>query len=167
MILIGLGANLPDATGRPARETLVAALDTIARHPDMRLIARSRLWESAPVPMSDQPWFVNAVASVTTDLAPAALLARLHAIEAAFGRVRVVRWEARVLDLDLLAWDDLVQGRDQMHELVLPHPRLAERAFVLHPLSDIAPDWRHPVTGEALETMIARLDPDQICRPVG
>lgn len=166
MILVALGANLPDEHGREARETLRAALDTLAAQPDIRLAAASRLWESAPVPMSDQPWFVNAVAAVETALPPRALLDRLHGIEAAFGRVRRIRWEARVLDLDLIAYDDLVCGDDQASGLVLPHPRLAERAFVLRPLSDIAPDWHHPATGEGLATMLARLDPDQICRPI-
>ncbi|WP_338016753.1 2-amino-4-hydroxy-6-hydroxymethyldihydropteridine diphosphokinase [Oleomonas cavernae] len=132
----------------------------------MHLVATSRLWESAPVPVSDQPWFVNAVARVETSLSPQALLERLHAIEAGFGRVRRIRWEARVLDLDLLAYGDLACGGEQLAGLTLPHPRIAERAFVLRPLSDIAPAWRHPVTGEDLATMVARLDATQVCRPV-
>jgi 2-amino-4-hydroxy-6-hydroxymethyldihydropteridine diphosphokinase len=166
MILIGLGANLPDAQGRCPRETVTAAIAALAADPELHLVTTSRLWESAPVPVSDQPWFVNAVARVETGLSPRALLERLHAIETGFGRVRRIRWEARVLDLDLLAYDDLVCGGDQLAGLTLPHPRIAERAFVLRPLSDIAPAWHHPLTGEGLTTMVARLDTTQICRPV-
>lgn len=166
MIVIGLGANLPDAEGRPAAGTLRAAISILRDAAYLRFIAVSRLWETAPVPVSDQPWYVNAVVAATSTLAPADILARLHEIEAAFGRVRVRRWEARVLDLDLLDADGLVTGADQMRGLVLPHPRMAERAFVLHPLAEVAPGWRHPVSGESIATLIARLDPGQICRPL-
>jgi 2-amino-4-hydroxy-6-hydroxymethyldihydropteridine diphosphokinase len=86
---------------------------------------------------------------------PAALLALLHRIEASFGRSRAVRNEARVLDLDLLAWNDRVSATDPL----LPHPRLHERAFVLLPLRDVAPAWRHPVSGKSVTDMIADLPP--------
>lgn len=126
----------------------------------------SRLWRTAPIPISDQPWYVNAVVSGHSDLAPYGILEQFHQIESRFGRTRTLRWEARVLDLDLLAVDGVVTGRDQLQELVLPHPRIAERAFVLHPLAEVAPGWRHPVTGEAVADMIARLDPSQVCLPM-
>lgn len=166
MIVIGLGANLPDSAGRPAAETLRAAISVLRGATYLKFLAVSRLWETAPVPVSDQPWYVNAVAVATSTLAPAEILDRLHGIEAAFGRVRVRRWEARVLDLDLLDADGLVTGADQMQGLVLPHPRMAERAFVLRPLAEVAPDWRHPVSGEPIAALIDRLDPGQICRPL-
>ena len=107
--------------------------------------ARSRWYRSAPVPPSDQPWFVNAVASLETGLSPAELLAKLHEIEAAFGRTRLGRNEARVLDLDLLAYHGRVSAPGESP--VLPHPRLAERAFVVLPLAELAPGWQHPVSG--------------------
>ena len=113
------------------------------------------------MPASDQPRYVNAVALVETRLEPAALLAALHRIEAGFGRIRKKRWEARILDLDLLAYGSLLQtGQNQTSGPILPHPRLHERAFVLLPLAEIAPEWRHPGTGAALSDMIEALDPE-------
>jgi 2-amino-4-hydroxy-6-hydroxymethyldihydropteridine diphosphokinase len=158
MIFIALGANLPSARFGPPRATLEAALAALG---DMGLdvVRRSRWYESTAVPPSDQPNFVNGVAAVETELGPEDVLARLHAVEAEFGRERRVRWEARVVDLDLIAYDDLVKGRaaTQMKELVLPHPRMQERLFVLKPLAEIAPEWRHPVLGKTAAEMMAGL----------
>lgn len=165
-ILIGIGANLSDALGRSPRETVRVAIETLRTCPDWAVTASSGLWETAPVPVSDQPWYVNAVVAAETALPPEAVLEGLHAIEARFGRTRTLRWEARVLDLDLLAYGALVRGGDQMQGLVVPHPRMAERAFVLRPLAEVAPGWRHPVTGMAVSSLIAAVDPDQACRPI-
>jgi 2-amino-4-hydroxy-6-hydroxymethyldihydropteridine diphosphokinase len=159
VVLIGLGANLPSGHGSP-QETLERALEALAG-PDVTVCAVSPWYESAPVPASDQPWFVNAVALLKTDLEPEALLARLHKIEQAFGRVRRERWEARVLDLDLLDYRGQVRAGTAP---ILPHPRLAERAFVLLPLADLVPEWRHPVTGELVRDLIAKLPPGQEIR---
>jgi 2-amino-4-hydroxy-6-hydroxymethyldihydropteridine diphosphokinase len=164
MILIGLGANLEGPRGGP-RRTLEAALDALEA-PDLKVVARSRFWSSAAWPPSDQPPFVNAVARVETRLPPAALLARLHEIEAAFGRVRGVRWAARTLDIDLLAYDDAVAVPAAEGDLAVPHPRLQDRAFVLLPLADVAPDWRHPADGRSLAALIAALPADQMAEPL-
>ncbi|HUK60548.1 MAG TPA: 2-amino-4-hydroxy-6-hydroxymethyldihydropteridine diphosphokinase [Stellaceae bacterium] len=143
MILIALGANLPSRAGPPAA-TLAAALAELETE-GVRVEKVSRLYRTAPVPASDQPDYINAVAIVTTALDPKALLLLLHRIEARFGRVRGARNAARTLDLDLLDYDGSVaDGRDGP---VLPHLRLHERAFVLVPLAETAPDWRHPVLG--------------------
>ncbi|MCM0019537.1 MAG: 2-amino-4-hydroxy-6-hydroxymethyldihydropteridine diphosphokinase [Tagaea sp.] len=161
MILIGLGANLPGAFGAPA-EAIEAALAALDRAP-CRLVARSRLYESPPWPQpSDQPWYVNAVARIETALAPEALLDRLHAIEREFGRERGARNAARTLDLDLLDFDGIARAGAP----TLPHPRLTERAFVLRPLRDVAPDWRHPADGRTLPQLLAALPPDTVCRPL-
>lgn len=161
MILIALGANLPSLTyGRPL-STLAAALELLDEH-RVRVIRRSRWYETAPVPMSDQPWYVNGVAEVTSDLLPAALLLALHAVERRLGRMREAVNAARVIDLDLLDYG----GRIETDWPVLPHPRLHERAFVLRPLRDIAPDWRHPVSGLGVDAMLARLGPEQLTRPL-
>lgn len=128
----------------------------------LRIVGRSRWYESAPVPMSDQPWYVNGVVEIDTDLDPASLLALLHEIEAAFGRTRSVRNEARPLDLDLLAYGDRVLTEEPAP--LIPHPRLHERAFVLLPLAELAPDWRHPALGEGIQALIGRLPRDQITR---
>ncbi|HVI50297.1 MAG TPA: 2-amino-4-hydroxy-6-hydroxymethyldihydropteridine diphosphokinase [Candidatus Sulfotelmatobacter sp.] len=161
LILIGLGANLPSRFGDP-RQTLQAALKRL-QDLGLEVTARSRYWLTAPVPVSDQPWFHNAVCAVKTGLPPDELLALLHKVEAEFGRVRTVVNAPRVLDLDLLAYGDEVVEAER--GLVIPHPRLAERAFVLFPIRDVAPDWLHPVTGEGLEAMIARIPADQHARP--
>ena len=155
MILIGLGANLPSVAGPPAA-TLAAALAALEAA-GVRVERRSAWYRSAPVPAAGQPWYVNGVVAVATSLGPAELLALLHRIEARFGRVRRRQNEPRVLDLDLLDFDGLVRQEPP----VLPHPRLQERRFVLLPLADIAPAWRHPVSGAALAELIAGLDPEQ------
>ena len=162
-ILIGLGANLPSPEHGPPVVTLEAALAALASR-GLRIRARSRWWESAPVPVSDQPWYVNGVIEVETGLAPEALLALLHEVEAGFGRLRSVPNAPRILDLDLLAYGSLV--REGPAPPLLPHPRMAERAFVLHPLAEIRPGWRHPATGLGLPQLIARLSSDQIVRPL-
>jgi len=128
------------------------------------VVARSRWYRSAPVPASPQPWFVNGVAAVATGLGPVPLLALMHRIEARFGRVRAAANAARTLDLDLLDYDGMVRGAGEAP--ILPHPRLHERAFVLLPLAELAPDWRHPVTGAAIAGLIAALPADQPTRPL-
>jgi 2-amino-4-hydroxy-6-hydroxymethyldihydropteridine diphosphokinase len=162
-ILIGLGANLPSHRFGPPRATLEAALESLERH-GVAIRRRSRWYESMPVPASDQPWFVNGVALVDTTLDPAGLLATLHEVEQAFGRERRERNEARVVDLDLL-----VYGRRVNHgptPPLLPHPRLTERAFVLRPLAELVPDWRHPASDRPIQALIADLPPEQVARPL-
>jgi 2-amino-4-hydroxy-6-hydroxymethyldihydropteridine diphosphokinase len=162
MIFVGIGSNLPSPAG-PPRATAEAAVEALAKA-GLRVKRRSRWYETAPVPPSDQPWFVNGVVEIETDLPPAALLAVLHGIEAAFGRTRTVPNAARSLDLDLLDYDGWVgSGEDGVE---IPHPRLHERAFVLLPLQELAPAWRHPRTGRAIAALIAALPPDGEVRPL-
>ena len=164
LILIGLGSNLPGPDGSPSRETLTAALEELPRH-GVRVLRRSRWYRSAPVPKSDQPWFVNGVAVVDFDGQPEELLAILQSLEAQFGRSRRQKNEARPIDLDLLAFGDTVRGLGSLSPsgqiLNLPHPELHKRAFVLLPLADVAADWRHPVSHDRVELLIARLPPNQ------
>jgi 2-amino-4-hydroxy-6-hydroxymethyldihydropteridine diphosphokinase len=157
MILLGLGANLPSATHGQPEATLAAALAALAAE-GVTVDRLSPWYRSAPVPAGDQPWYVNGVAVVATLLAPAELLELLHRVERRFGRVRRDRNEPRVLDLDLLDYDGLVQDSGQA---VLPHPRLHERAFVLLPLRDVAPHWRHPLLGRTVDELAAALPPGQ------
>jgi len=160
MIFLGLGSNLESPEfGAPA-EVLIAAMELLARA-GPRVVERSPLYRSAPIPASDQPWFVNGVARIETALAPHALLALLHRIEARMGRRRGVRGAARIIDLDLLAHGGRIIPGCSQNGWVLPHPRLAERAFVLAPLSDLAPLWRHPVSGKEAGNMLADLPAGQ------
>ena len=162
-LFIGLGANLtPDGYASP-REGCIAAVSALADE-GVHLSALSRWYESAPVPMSDQPWYLNAVAEAATELDAASTLAALHHIERRFGRVRIERNAARVLDLDLLDFAGMVVGYSN---LALPHPRLHERAFVLLPLGELCPDWVHPVSGIAIQDLIALIPADQQIRLAG
>jgi 2-amino-4-hydroxy-6-hydroxymethyldihydropteridine diphosphokinase len=159
-IYIGLGANLPHPTYGPPADTLRAALaDLASRGVEVRGL--SPWYRTAPVPVSDQPWYVNAVAEIVTNLPPDALLATLHAVEEVFGRVRSVPNAARRIDLDLLDFrGEIAPGGPG--KATLPHPRIADRAFVLRPLADLAPGWRHPVSGTAVEALVAALPAGQI-----
>lgn len=166
-IYIALGANLPSRHGSP-RETLEAAVKTIAAS-GIGIRRVSRWYESAPVPRAaDQPWYVNGVVAVATHLDPATLLAELQRIERDFGRVRSVPNAPRSLDLDIVAYGDRVVTTGAP---LLPHPRMESRAFVLLPLQDVAPDWRHPQSGLSVAALIAGLgrldDPEgQEIRPL-
>lgn len=158
MILIAMGANLPGRFGSP-REMLEAALQ---RLPAMGIfpLACSPWYETAPVPKSDQPNYVNGVAAVDSIHDAEGTLAALHALEADFGRVRTLVNASRAIDLDLIDF----HGEIRDAAPVLPHPRAHERAFVLAPLKDVAPDWIHPVLRIDVTTLLAGLPPGGIER---
>lgn len=159
MIIIALGANLPSREGAH-RETLRRTLPFLEAE-GLHVVRRSSLWLTEPVPRSNHPWYANQVIIVTTKLSPDAVLAALMRVEAHFERKRSIRDAPRTLDLDLIAYDKIVI--DTGH-LTLPHPRMHQRAFVLAPLSEIAPNFIHPVSGETVEYMLAQSDRTGICR---
>jgi 2-amino-4-hydroxy-6-hydroxymethyldihydropteridine diphosphokinase len=151
MILIALGANIHSRAGSPA-QTLHAAIAEFQRA-GVGVRSVSSFYETPAWPEPSEPAFVNAVASVDTTFAPLSLLEFLQGIEAEFGRRRTIRNAPRTLDLDIVDYD----GRVEVGPPTLPHPRMAARGFVLIPLRDIAPDWRHPVSGRSVVELIAAL----------
>jgi 2-amino-4-hydroxy-6-hydroxymethyldihydropteridine diphosphokinase len=157
MIYVALGANMPSPVGPPA-VTLRRALEAMPKH-GIRVVAVSRFYETPAWPDPSQPPYVNAVASVETKLLPGELMRTLLVIEKAFGRVRKTKWEARSLDLDLIDYGGLVS--DAPH-LMLPHPWMHERGFVLRPLADVAPGWRHPDTGQDIGTLLKTIGDDGV-----
>ena len=155
MILIALGGNLPHRSGQPA-DTLKRALGELERQ-GVEIREVSAFYETPAWPDPADPAFINAVASVRTSLQPVELLMLLHGVETDFGRLRSAANAARTLDLDLLDYDGRVMAEPG---LTLPHPRITARSFVLVPLRDVAPRWRHPVTGQGLAELLAAL-PDR------
>jgi len=161
LILICVGANLPSPRHGPPRATCGAALATLAEA-ELSIAQRSQWYKSAPVPVSEQPWFINAVVRVQTTLDPTSLLGLLLKTEESFGRRRGELNAPRILDLDLLAYEEMVTDREQpnsggMGAPDVPHPRMHERPFVLLPLRDVAPCWCHPVSGMGVEELIQAL----------
>jgi 2-amino-4-hydroxy-6-hydroxymethyldihydropteridine diphosphokinase len=157
MILIGIGGNLESPEYGSPRKTLGAALAALETD-GISILARSSWYRSEPIPRSSQPWFVNAIVSIATALGPKKLLAALQSIETRFGRVRSEPNAARVLDLDLIDYQGKVM---RTPSLVLPHPRLHQRRFVLAPVVEIAPGWRHPLSGLTAEQLLGQLSDEQ------
>ena len=164
-IFIGAGANLSHPIHGAPRPTLEAAFAELGRR-GVSVVRVSPWYRTAPVPASDQPWYVNAVAEVVTKLAPDRLLAVLHEVEQAFGRVRTVANAARMIDLDLLDFRGKTAAGGP-GQAILPHPRMTARAFVLRPLADLAPAWRHPSQRHADPGPLAALpaEPERIGQP--
>jgi 2-amino-4-hydroxy-6-hydroxymethyldihydropteridine diphosphokinase len=151
---IALGTNLGDRSAN-----LRAALAALP--PDVRVLAESHVYETPPWGYTDQPAFLNMAVRVDTDLEPEALLGYLKQLEAQLGREPTFRNGPRRIDLDILFYDDLVLDESS---LSIPHPRLHERAFVLVPLADLAPDLRHPVLGQTVRELLKGLDRTDIQR---
>lgn len=166
--LIALGSNLGSTSGNPL-DTLESAFSELVSR-GATVVQQSRYYATPCFPAGAGPDYVNACARVNLEGNPDELLRIMHEIEADFDRARVQRWGSRTLDLDLIAMADVVLPDSETHnrwlslpleeqmtaspdQLILPHPRLQDRAFVLVPLADVAPDWRHPVLGKTVLEM--------------
>jgi len=148
---IGLGANLGEPVAQVRR-----ALAGVAELDEVEVLQVSRLYRNPPLGPKEQPWYINAVAQVRTRLTAEELLRALRRLETALGRVRGERWGPRIIDLDLLLYDGEVVNTA---ELVLPHPEMHRRAFVLAPLAEIAPEAWHPELKKSALQLLAELDP--------
>jgi 2-amino-4-hydroxy-6-hydroxymethyldihydropteridine diphosphokinase len=146
---IGIGSNLND----PVHQCNLA-LRALTADPESRVAEVSPFYRTEPVGKKDQNWFVNAAAALETSRSPRGLLLFLQSLERAMGRERKEKWGPRTIDLDLLFYEDRVLREG---DLVIPHPRLHERRFVLVPLNDIAPGWRHPVLEKTIAEILAEL----------
>ena len=161
-VVVAVGANLPRGEQRP-QDIARAAVDALAQHADVTVVAVSGLFDTEPVGGPEQPTYVNAVVTARTSLSPTSLLRELHGIEASFDRRREVRWGARTLDLDLVQYGDPASGSDVTSDrprLTLPHPRAHERAFVLVPWLEADPSavLRHEARAVPVADLVAALD---------
>lgn len=148
IVYLGLGSNIGD------REALLqSALDAL-KGPGLRLRRVSSLYETEPVGLRDQRWFLNLAAEFETDLFPRQLLHRIHRIERQLGRRRIVVNGPRTIDIDILLYGNAVVNTE---ELEIPHPRYRERRFTLAPLAELQPDLRDPVTGKSVKDLLAAL----------
>jgi 2-amino-4-hydroxy-6-hydroxymethyldihydropteridine diphosphokinase len=159
MILISIGANLPGLEGGAPNETCQAAIPYLLEIPGLTFVALSRWYRTVSMPRADFPDYCNGVVRFHGDADAAELLERLHGIEAVFGRERFELNGPRTLDLDIVDLNGIIREGPSP---ILPHPRTHERAFVLRPLLDVAPGWRHPILRQSVATLLADLPPQGI-----
>jgi 2-amino-4-hydroxy-6-hydroxymethyldihydropteridine diphosphokinase len=157
LIYLGLGSNIGDREAN-----LAAALERLEA-PDLRILRKSPVYETEPVDFTSQRWFLNMVVEAETELFPVQLLQRVGRIERALGRTRSVPKGPRIIDIDILLFGRTVV---RAATLEIPHPRIAERRFVLAPLADLAPDLRHPVTHQTIRQMLEAA-PGETVRQLG
>jgi 2-amino-4-hydroxy-6-hydroxymethyldihydropteridine diphosphokinase len=156
---VALGANLHGADGAPPRLMCERAILALRQIPGLRVSARSRWFSTAPIPAGPQPRYINGIVRLHGNIAPIDLLAALHRLEHAAGRVRGAPNAARPLDLDIIDMAGLVQDAP---DPILPHPRAHLRAFVLLPLRDLFPTWRHPRLGTSIVDLLQGLPTQDI-----
>jgi 2-amino-4-hydroxy-6-hydroxymethyldihydropteridine diphosphokinase len=158
VILVALGANLPGPGGAPI-ETCRAAAAQVCQIPGLTFVAASSWYRTQSIPRADQPDYCNGILRLQGEVDPAWLLTQLHEIEDRYGRQRSVPNAARTLDLDIIDMNGIVRAEP---DPVLPHPRAHLRAFVLRPILDVSPAWRHPVLGSCVAALLAELPVQEI-----
>ena len=156
---VGLGSNIGDKAGN-----ILRALDILSQSDGIKATKVSSFYETEPIGCEDQDWFVNAVAQVEIIFSPEELLNAFKKVEQIMGRKNTIRWGPREIDLDLLMYDQLCF---ESPGLVIPHPRLHERAFVLVPLAKIAPDLFHPIQKKTIAELLAELQSQKTIRQIG
>ncbi|UTW56664.1 2-amino-4-hydroxy-6-hydroxymethyldihydropteridine diphosphokinase [Kordiimonas sp. SCSIO 12610] len=176
--IAALGANIPSRAGQPI-DTLRKAI-TLIDEAGLKVLAVSKFYVTKPVPVSDQPDFINCAVSIECDLTAKQILSIFHRIEAELGRERGERWSARTLDIDLIAhkglilpdqksWSELANHKDAsvfITDPMVPHPRAHKRMFVMDPIVDVAPDWVHPVFQKTATTILRELEKGSDEKPV-
>ena len=144
--LIAIGSNL----GTP-KKNCIEAIDIISSSPGIKIISKSSFYQTAPVGNTEQNWFINSVIKISTRLNPDILLAVLLEIESKMGRIRKEKWGPRIIDLDLLFYDNLIIKKK---DLTLPHPEIQKRNFVLQPLNEIEGNFIHPSINKSINTLL-------------
>jgi len=153
IVYIGIGSNVGDKAYQC--EQGISEIQKLDRH---RLLARSSLYKTQPIGYTEQDWFINLVIKIETEMDAPALLSSLKEIESQFGRVKTLRWGPRTIDLDILFFD---AHQIQTDELIVPHPLIQDRQFVLVPLAEIDPNLTHPVLKKTVKELLERLKEDQ------
>ena len=153
---IAMGANLKSDLNLTLKENLEIALNMFQGY-DLNILKVSNWYKTQPIPISNQPWFINAVIKISTKKSPKELLETLQTIEKLFGRKRNILNGPRTLDLDIIDYNGLIENNDP----ILPHPRMHIRKFVLIPMQDIEPNWVHPITQKNINFLIQKQKDDQ------
>ncbi len=162
-VIVGIGANLVPVGFENILSALEHIIKRITYNKNISLKKISSWYKTEPIPRSDQPNFINGVLHLETNLKPHNLLKFFKVIELEFGRIKTKKNEPRVVDLDILFYNNLVISDI---ELVIPHPRITERRFVLEPLNEIAPEWEHPVNGKKVKKLLEILPKDFMCEKI-
>ena len=160
MIVIGIGSNLTSDNYSSSLDACQNSIKLLKKN-NIEISSRSSWYETSPIPASNQSNFINGVVSIKTPLDSLSLLKLLLKIELKMGRKRGIKNAARIIDLDLIAYNNEIVENET---LILPHPRLSERAFVMKPLAEIAPEWRHPILGIKIDKLINNVSKQKITR---